>query len=105
MITDTNIKCFINAPKYVNIHMYNDVYNVIITLNTSKDTCKYIPKHIEHGKIFAKQGKYYFSVVKEYTYNTSFKDALAMAEEDKRRMMIALRKAKIDVLKQEIYML
>lgn len=100
----------INAPKYVTLKLYQDVYKVVIALPITEAAAKQVGKYIDYSYTeilppsAAFNRKFYcVQFTRTYHYDTSFdKSCWCQAPEDLRNLKIWLRWAKIDVLDNEI---
>jgi len=100
----------ISAPKYVTLKLYQDVYKVVIALPITEAAAKQIYKYVDysHTEILppsaAFNRKFYcVQFTRTYHYNTPFNQSCwGLAPKDLRDLKTWLRRAKIDVLGDEI---
>lgn len=100
----------INVPKYVTLKLYQDVYKVVIALPITPAAASKVGKYLDftHAQILSPSTtfnrKFYcVQFTRTYTYCTSFAESCwCQASHDLSALKVMLRRAKIEVLDDEI---
>lgn len=96
----------ITLPEYVNLYLYNDTYVVTVTFPITKemyDYMKVLYKDIKYFECIKVNNKHYCRFFKRYAYSVPFNISLfKIANQDKNRLKILMRDAKVSLLKIEI---
>ena len=93
-----NVFCFINAPKWCKIALYEMCYGVKVTLQVTYD----VYNEIDCSGKFACNGKRYIQVENGYPYGVPFRDAIVESRKTLNELMIKARETKIKILNREI---
>jgi len=100
----------INVPNYVTLKLYQDCYKVVIALPITSAAANKVGKYLDcsHTEILFPSATfnrrfYCVQFTRTYHYDTSFdKSCWCQAPRDLQALKIQLRRAKIDVLDDEI---